>query len=149
MLPKYRPVVSSFSPGVTRALVVTLGLSDREPLYEALHSRGFSQADVVLVLLRLTLFPEVEALIGHPILRLPARPVKPWPQAVRRPPGPDDRRIISVARNPRLPTTPSFQRYKLFRPGSTLGGAVKRGVTRKDIREAIKNQWIQLETLSS
>lgn len=149
MLPKYRPIVDGFGPGVCRALTVRLQLGDTLPLYEELVTRGLGQADVVLELLRLSLLPEVEALIGHPIVRLPARQTRPWPEAPRRLPTPDDRRIVSVGRNPRLPTTPSFQRFKLFRPGVTLGSAVRRGATRKDIREALRSGWIRVEELRS
>lgn len=145
MLPKYRPVIDGFCAGVARALTVRLGLSDNLPLYEELMLAGYGQADVVLELLRLDLLPEVEALIGHPIQRLPARPVRPYPPLPRRAPSPDDARVLSVVRNPRLPTTPSFLRFQEFRPGVSISSLIKRGVTRKDIREARKNNWVTFE----
>lgn len=148
MLLKYRPAVDNLTPGVARALTVRFALPGSEPLYDELHAAGLGQADIVLELLRLDLIPEVESLIGKPIAHLPLRPIKPYPPLPRRAPGPDDRRIKSVVRNPRLPTTDSFQRFKNFRPGFTLGYAVKRGTTRKDIREALKNNWIELEAVS-
>jgi hypothetical protein len=142
LLPKYLPVIQSFSPGVARALQIKLNLDANLPLWDALVLKHLGQADVVLELLHLSLLPEVEALIGHPIQKLPPRPPKPYPLLPRRKPSPDDRRIISVVQNPRLPTTPSFYRYQYFIPGQTLGSALRRGATRRDIREAFKNNWV-------
>lgn len=145
MLLKYRPVVDGFCAGVVRALTIRLRLGDTLPLYDELVLARLGQADVVLELLRLDLLPEVEALIGHPIVRLPARITRPYPTAPRRPPGPDDIRVLTVARNPRLPTTPSFFRYQQFRPGVSVASLLKRGVTRKDIREARRSNWVTFE----
>lgn len=141
MLTRYRPAIDMFSLGVARALVVRFQLSPWIPLYEALHIKGLGQADVVLELLRLTLIPEVELLLGHPITRYAARTVKPLPAYIQETTQ-WDRRIAFAAPNPRLPATEAFQRYKELRPGVTLATALKRGVTYRDIREAISNKWI-------
>lgn len=148
MLTKYEPVIRSFGSGICRALQVQLQLDDTLPLWEGLVRRGFGQADVVLVLLHLTLIPEVEALIGHPITRFPPRPPRAYPALPRRAYGPDDRRIVAVVRdNPRLPSTPSHERFSYFVPERSLATALKYGVTRRDIREALRNNWIWLENV--
>lgn len=147
MLPKYRPVLDTFSSGVTRALSVRFHLNPWLPLYEALHVKGLGQADVVLELLRLSLLPEVEALIGHPIIRIAPRPPRPYPPLPRPEPTPYDRVIHFAVPNPRLPTTDSFHRFKELRPGVTLSKALRRGVTHRDIREALNNRWIVTEDM--
>lgn len=157
MLPRYRPAIGGFSTGVIRALQVRLCLPQLPvefcgpplPLYDSLSRAGLGQADVVLELLRLDLIPEVEALIGHPITRCPTRVYRPLPLAPRAAPGPDDRRVLSVVRNPRLPTTDSFQRFRLIQPGTTISSLLKRGVTRKDLRECARNSWVVLSELRS
>ena len=147
MLPKYNPIVAQFTPAVQQLLRQELGLKPSPCLYTSLHAAGFGQADVVLVLLRLDL-PQTrsaaEALVGHPIRRPPPHNYPKFPPSV--PPStktsPDDRRVKSVERNPRLPTTPSFFRYQFFRPGVTVRSLLARGVTRKDIREALQHGWV-------
>lgn len=147
MLSKYRPTVDAFSPGVVRALTVRLGLADDLPLYDELARARYGQADVVLELLRLDLIPEVEALIGHPITRAPYSPPREPPPRPRPPRLADDRCVVAVARNPRLPTTPSFQRFQEFKVGVPISSLLRRGVTRRDIREATRNAWVTFEEL--
>lgn len=143
MLVKYRSAVDSFSPQATEEMRGAFQLPGVLPLFDELHERGYGQADLCLELLHSSHLPEVEALIGHPIKRGPP-PITgyvPGP-CERREPGPDDRRVTRVARNPRLPTTPAFQRFREFRPGVTISSLLRRGVTRKDIREAVNNDWV-------
>jgi len=52
--------------------------------------------------------------------------------------------IASVARNPRLPTTGAFQRFRVFRPGLTIAQCLARGVKKRDVRSAIKQGYITL-----
>lgn len=103
--------------------------------------RHLLTVDLVLALLRGGYLPEAEALAGVPIQY--GRPAIARPLPVEEPTkGPDDRIIRSVAPNPRLPTTPAFQRYKAFRPGRTIAQCLSRGVTRRDLREALRAGWV-------
>jgi hypothetical protein len=114
----------------------------------ALAKVGASQADVVLALLRMgeRRFIEcAEALVGRRIHYCP--PCLRPPAYVDRgdPPTPDQRRITFVSKNPRLPTTGAFYRFKIFRPGMTIGQFMVRGGQRRDVRAAIKRGWIRVE----
>jgi hypothetical protein len=111
----------------------------------ALTERGLMQADVVLALLRGEYLDEVAALVGHPVERLPPREALPLPKTESSEvPKEDLRTITAVARNPRLPTTDSFQRFKHFKIGRSLHACLTRGVTRKDIREALAHGWVEV-----
>lgn len=124
-----------------------------------------AMVDRILILLRANYLDDVEHLIGFPISRIP--PVtapsvlsedeyapaavaerSDWVQQwlTRHPadPSSDDRRVTAVAPNPRLPTTPAFQRYRLIKVGMTIGQLIRRGVTRKDILEAVRAGWVSL-----
>ena len=118
-----------------------------------LSHQGLGQADVVLALLRgqdPLLHRAAEALVGRPIYKLPPQTVRELPKTPAPPevPPADRRVILEVAPNPRLPTTPAFQRYRLFRRGSTVAQVLMRGVTRKDLREATRGGWIRLSELA-
>ena len=109
---------------------------------------GLCQADIVLALLRgpERFHPCIESLVGRPVQRLPGVQIRPLPTTVTpEVPAADRRRVLSVAPNPRLPTTPSFQRFREFRVGRTVAQLLRRGVTRKDIREALEHSWVTLE----
>ena len=107
------------------------------------------QAEVVLLLLKLERLGAVELLIGKAIQRLPPVVMRPWPVCpVSETPAADLRKVTRVSRNPRLPTTPSFQRFRQIVPGRTVSQLLKRGVTRKDLREALNNGWMELTPLN-
>ena len=108
------------------------------------------QSDVVLALLRSNYLV--------PAVRLVGKPIQVFPQAkglrlVAPPPisslGPDDRRVIRASRNPRLPTTPAFQRFRLLKPGVSIREFLSRGGKRRDIRYALKRKLIKLSRLPS
>jgi hypothetical protein len=154
VLTKYQPVIARLRPSVRRAIADHFQFSyhSAQDLYQALSSRGLGQADVVLALIhsspgpldRHTYRPEIEALIARPITLCPPQLHHvPLPSYPRRERGPDDLVVRTVVRNPRLPTTDSFQRFKQFRPGVSIARLLTRGVTRKDIREARQNGWVE------
>jgi hypothetical protein len=100
-----------------------------------LNPEHLLRVDIVLVLLRIN-SPEAlgaaEKLTGRPITRCPPS-LPPWPPAPVRPP--QGRRAVSrVGRNPCLPTTPAFQRFRAVRPGLTKEQLRVRGVTARDLR---------------
>jgi hypothetical protein len=91
--------------------------------------------DVVLALLRINSRDSLEAaekLTGRPITRCPPQ-LPPWPPVPVRPPQ-GVARVIKIARNPCLPTTPAFQRYRLVKLGLTREQLLVRGVTARDLR---------------
>lgn len=100
------------------------------------------RTDLVLALLRGNFIEEAEALAGVPIQYGPRLTLGPPPQALltlaRQP------RITRLAPNPRLPTTAAWGRYRVLKVGMTLDQAYNRGVTKRDIREALRNKWMEL-----
>lgn len=148
MLEQYRTKIDGMSQGVRASLSSAFGLGagGSESLFDRLHSQKFTQADLVLKLLHLRHTKEAESIVGRPLTRCPPDPrlhPKPLPSRLRT----EDERtvVVGVAPNPRLPTTPSFQRYKAFRKGASVAQLIKRGVTRKDIREARREGWVQFQ----
>ena len=151
MLIRYAQAVGSLEDGVMELLAQRFGLSDGEPLFEGLQARGVFQADLVMVLLSAgtpAARSAAEVLVGRPVTV--GRPALSGPSVLEEleglaaPPGPDDRVIVAVVRNPRLPTTPSFQRFRQFRVGRTVSQLLARGVTRRDLREALQHGWVTL-----
>jgi hypothetical protein len=151
MLEKYRRVVQALPIPVQRAAARELGLPwYAGALYEQLDAAGFYQADLVLALLRANT-PEAlagaEALVGHPIRRLPPG-ARALPRRgglhegidhvldiIGRVPSADLRRFIWLNENVQLPTTDSFQRFRMLKVGMTVGSYVARGGWRRDVRE--------------
>jgi hypothetical protein len=150
MRPEHLVTLRQFDPQTTAYLCAHFHLS--EPLPDACVTANLHQADLVLALLRTPhprLIAAAEALVGHPIVHLPPQPSPPLPRpvdVVHIDTGADARRVLRKAPNPRLPTTPSFQRYRLVRVGLTVGQLIRRGVTRKDIREFIANEWVEFSS---
>lgn len=150
MLEKYREKISAMCDEAVEAVSEGLRLpADGETLYDALERQGCSQADVALVLLR-DGRPQCRAalavLVGREVQVVP--PPEVWPRPYPRLPGetgPDARRVLRVERNPRLPTTGAFQRYKNIRVGLTVAQLLARGVTRRDIREVVAAGVVELE----
>jgi hypothetical protein len=117
-----------------------------------------NQAVIVLTLLRQGATEAAEAALGKPITHCP-------PDASARLSDeelcarvlladhhPDDR-VVTKGRRPRFPghavyRGPSRQgasaRYAAIAPGKTVRQLLMRGVTRRQIREAIKNGWVSL-----
>lgn len=155
MLPKYAPMVHALPAPTRIQLANHLGLSPHKPVYPQLRSRGYFTADVVLTLLAIGTADAragAQAIIGKPIEVCRPGPhyretvsvidqIASLPETV---PPADRRKVLSVERNPRLPTTDSFQRYKHFRPGRTVAQLIGLGVTRKDLREALREGWVTL-----
>lgn len=160
MLSKYRQAVEALSPP-TRAQVCTalyIKPTSQSDFYPALEAARVTQADLVMVLLQQIDSPnlgethrqvyrqDIAKLIGKPIEVGPPPQITPLPvKTTWQESNPADARIIvRVERNPRLPTTDSFHRFKIFQIGRTIGEAIRRGVTRKDVREALANNWVVL-----
>lgn len=120
-------------------------------LLRLLCEAGLGQADVVLALLRLNSLESLrlaEVMVGRRIRRCPpCLRVLPPPKQDRgdstRPK--DERRILTVVENPRLPGSPAHARFTLLRPGRTVEQCLARGMTRRDFRMALDYGWVQLE----
>lgn len=152
MLPKYRLTIAALPYDVRAHLRSRFTLPGDASLYSGLHAAGLGQADVVMELLRLgtpAAHEGIALLVGRPVTVLPPAVPPRIPLPVRpRAKEPDDRVVLSVGRNPRLPTTPSFQRYRLIQAGLSVAQLLKRGVTRRDLRELTSGGHIQLEALA-
>jgi len=150
MLTRYANAVEAIPEDTLAQVLKALGL----PIYprqalEVLMAGGMAQADVVLALLRLDT-PDAraaaEALLGKPVTRCPPglEVYEPrglyasaqWVLGLLGPEnrGADARRVIWVAPNPRLPTTPSWYRFRLLHVGITVGQFLIRGGQRRDVR---------------
>jgi hypothetical protein len=53
--------------------------------------------------------------------------------------------ITFVSKNPRLPTTGAFYRFRIFREGMTIGSFLRRGGTRRDVRQALSAGWVRVQ----
>lgn len=111
----------------------------REAVAEYLRVLGLeepSRADLVLALLRVNTpqsLAAAEGIVGRPVTRCPPS-IPPWPPkpVAKAPRAPTVRK---VARNPCLPTTPAFQRYREVRVGMTRDQLLARGITHRDLRK--------------
>lgn len=118
-------------------------------LYNQLDQAGLGQAEVVMALIadgRPQMRHAAEAVIGARIQRL--RSGMPPPPSPVLPPARtgDARRFTFVVRpNPRLPSTHSHTRFQAFRTGRSVEDFLKRGGTRRDLREALTARWVTLE----
>lgn len=112
--------------------------------YLTMTEHDFCAADAIVALSGSPL-PEaraaVEAIFGRPVTVCPPclSGAHILPPATTPPAAP---RAVALAPNPRLPTTPSFQRYELLRPpGITVQSYLTRvgvGRGRRDLREWVR-----------
>jgi hypothetical protein len=122
-------------------------------LVEVLTIRGLGQADVVLALLRgpASMHRHVEALVGRPVERLPPitlRPLPPLASCPHETPAADRRRIAKIDRSDLPPLRPS-SRLREFRVGRTVAQLLARGVTRHEVRDAVRSGWCVLSEAGS
>ena len=147
MLEKYRAATRAIRRSVARHVTRMLGVPQprgRDGLFRVLHETGHCQADLVLCLLRLDALREAEALVGRritvcpPCLRLLTPPLSLMFEG--------DRLVIRrLQRNPCLPTTPAFQRYRILREGMTVDQVRRRGVKSRDLRVWGRRGYFKLE----
>ena len=121
-----------------------------------LEDLGMDQVDVVLLLLRANLIPDVEAIVGHPVTLLPSFPVpdiesvednSDWLQGwLARHPDVGDIRNWRVRRvTPGVRTHPTAQeRHSRIKPGMSVRALLARGVRWADINTALDRGWLDL-----
>lgn len=145
MQPRYARAILALPHTAVQILQKHYGLSNKGSLFRRLRDAGLDHASVVLTLLEHKAFDAVEVLLGQPITICPPCLQRMTPNVEPI----DERRIIYVAPNPRLPTTPSFHRYRILRPGMTVEQALVRGITRRDIREWTQEGSIVVQSVAN
>jgi hypothetical protein len=140
MQERHLNVVRSLPRSEKRQVRRALSLPPRGELISLVSK--MHQADLVVALLRCEYLVPAVRLVGRPISLFPPakglRLAAPPPIAAL---GPDDRRVLRAARNPRLPTTPAFQRFRLLKPGVSIREFLSRGGKRRDIRYALRHGY--------
>lgn len=149
MLRKHLQTIAAMRrrPALVYRIRTYFALPPRVPLYVSLRRRGLGQADLVVCLLRLNSRYSVhfaERLIGKPITRAPAcllryRTNGGPPRVLRQP------RVVWVApTNPCQRQTDLRLRFDHFQPGRTMEQLLVRGLSRRDIRTAVRRGWVQM-----
>lgn len=149
MLEKYAEALRGLHGEEEAAVMRGLNLP-RYPgaLYEMLEEAGYYQSDVVLVLLREDTpgcLRAAEQIIGRPIARCPVG-LRRTPERVSLSAGIDQvmrsiglvdrsdaRKFTWKQENWQLPTTDSWQRFRIIRIGMTVGQFLIRGGHRRDV----------------
>lgn len=149
MLERYRDAVERIDERTALSVMEYMGTRNKLglSLFVLCVNRGWSQADLVLTLLRINTASSLRAvsrLIGRPITYCPPALSRRLPPSSLLREG-DMRRVRRVRGNPRLPGTDAHRRFSEMRPGRTITQLLVRGVTRRDIREALRRGWMRLE----
>lgn len=164
---KYRPTVEGLSPPARHALMRELGVSDACQLWSAASEA--SHAAVTLFLLGAGFLTDVEAMIGHPIVRPPPgyralSPVRGWwaeiehlqamfgvtEQARSAPPNERLSRLTILAVHPRTNLSPDRKPqvtwwHEFLHPGVRLQQlVVTHGVPRRGLNQAIADGWLEV-----
>lgn len=121
-------------------------------LHRACVRAGLCQADVVLALLRLEILNVAEEIVGRPITRCPPALLPGYRAAGPARRLPDERRVTEV-RKPeseergrrRLLACEMYERIGRARVGMTISALMARGVTRKDLRIAVRRGYVSVE----
>lgn len=121
-------------------------------LHRACVRAGLCQADVVLALLRLEILGVAEEIVGRPITRCPPALALGYKAVGPSRRLPDERRVTEV-RKPeseergrrRLLSCDMYERIGRARVGMTVAALVARGVTRKDLRIALRRGYLSVE----
>lgn len=159
MLKKHSLVVSMMNRDRATAFLLRdyFDLPRDQTLMSGLLNKRLGQADLVLALLRLRdrnmhdrhiLGAYIELLVGHPIIVAPSCLLHyslstPRPRVVK---SKDERKITYVTNtNPRAPATAAHLRWCEFRIGRSIGQLYVRGVTKRDVRKAVRKGWIKVE----
>lgn len=157
MLNHHRLTVAELSANHSLSYLIRdyFGLPIAHSLLSALVARGLGQADLVLCLLRIrdahsalrtAVEGHITALVGRAIHACPSCLQLYNKPEIRPERTLDDRRVTHVSPgNPRQEGTDAHMRWHEFRVGRTIGQLVTRGVTKRDIRRAVRNGWIKME----
>lgn len=161
MQEKYRLQIENMSHANREILLQKLDLPGYPPCaFDVIEAAGLDHAAVILRLMREGSREALglsERLLDKPITYLPTTYEMPsvsslWARArwAARSLGldsecdSDERRVVRIDRNHRLPTTDSFQRYRHLKVGMTVQQFLTRGGTRRDLREWSKEGVLEL-----
>lgn len=121
----------------------TCRLDSSPPLYVALSR--LSQPELVSIVLsdcRRSIIEHARILtllLGRPPVVCPRARQLPRPKPAPSP------IVVSVCANPRRPNTEAHDRFaRAFAPGRSLDHCIARGATKRDVRTAIRNGWIEV-----
>jgi hypothetical protein len=152
MMERHRDVVTRVcqSDGTREAILEHFGLRASlrtGQVFDELQRWGASQADVVLMLVRGGRSEDASILVGRVVPRV-CPPCLAGRGEVRRLEEEDEMlgRVI-VWIEPECPRSAATarQRWSALRVGRTVGSALQRGFTRRDLRLATRRGWIRLE----
>ncbi len=131
-------------------------LPRHQALMPAILKKRINHADLVLCLLHLRdthravttpCEQHIATLMGHPITT--GQPCLQRLNTTAATRTPDDRRIISITKsNPRQPNTKPYFQWREYRVGRSIKQLMVRGITRRDLRTAVKRGWVTLEATS-
>ena len=144
MQPRYMENVLRLPVSSIRTLERVFQLPRKGSLFFRLRDAGVDHAKAVLALLYSEDVTGAEVLLGHSITVCPPCLRRMYERTIYIKSIDEARVITVIARNPRLPTTPSFFRYASLKSGMTVAAALSRGVSRRDIREWAKEGSIQI-----
>jgi hypothetical protein len=147
MQPAYMLATLALPSKAQHALAATFGLQNKGSLFFRLSDAKIDHAKAVIALLRAEQREAVEVLLGKPIVICPPCLSRMHEKIGKKRTYDEARIIASVKPNPRHPASDAYQRYGELKAGMTVAQALRRGVSRRDIREWIAEGAITIKKL--
>jgi hypothetical protein len=147
MQPAYMLATLALPEQAKYALEATFGLQRKGDLFFRLADAKVDQAKAVMALLRAEQRGAVETLVGKPILVCPPCLSRRFEVLTKRRTFDEARIVVGLAPNTRHPAMEAYGRYAKLRLGMTVAQALRRGVSRRDIREWVKEGSVKLKKL--
>jgi hypothetical protein len=147
MQPAYMLATLALPGEAQHALEATFGLKHEGSLFFRLADRKIDHAKAVMALLKMEQRGAVETLIGKPIVICPPCLSRMNERLTRKRTFDEARIISSMVPNPRHPATDAYQRFAELRLGMTIAQALRRGVSRRDVREWLAEGSITIKKL--
>jgi hypothetical protein len=147
MQPAYMLATLALPEQAQHALEATFGLKREGSLFFRLADRKIDHAKAVIALLKMEQREAVETLIGKAIIICPPCLSRMNERLVKKRTFDEARIICGLMPNPRHPATDAYQRYTELRLGMTIAQALRRGVSRRDIREWVAEGSVKLKKL--
>jgi hypothetical protein len=147
MQPAYMLATLALPEEAQHVLAATFGLQHKGSLFFRLSDAKVDQAKAVMALLKTGHREAVETLVGKSIVVCPPCLSRMNEVLVKKRTYDEARLIKSLVPNPRHPATDAYQRYAELKLGMTVAQALRRGVTRRDVREWVAEGSITLKKL--